>query len=62
MAEFDEAKAVEKLAGNRGGGRRKLRAELLIEVDVDEATVKAEAVELENVARRIEGKTRRKQI
>jgi leucyl-tRNA synthetase len=60
--EFDEAKAAENSVEIAVQVNGKLRARLVVGVDADEATVKAEAIALENVARHIEGKTVRKQI
>jgi leucyl-tRNA synthetase len=60
--EFDEAKAAENSVEIAVQVNGKLRARLVVAIDADEATVKAEAVGLENVARHIEGKTVRKQI
>ena len=60
--EFDEAKAAETSVEIAVQVNGKLRARLVVAVDADEATVKAEAVKLDNVTRHLEGKTVRKQI
>jgi len=59
---FDDAKAAEDSVEIAVQVNGKLRARLVVGIDADEATVKAEAVKLENVARHVDGKTVRKQI
>ena len=59
---FDEAKAAENSVEIAVQVNGKVRARLVVAIDADEATVKAEAVKLENVTRHTEGKTVRKQI
>jgi leucyl-tRNA synthetase len=59
---FDQSKAAEDSVEIAVQVNGKLRARLVVGVDADEATVKAQAMKLENVARHIDGKTVRKQI
>ena len=59
---FDVAKTAEDSVEIAVQVNGKLRARLVVGVDADEATVKAAALQLDNVARHVEGKAIRKQI
>ncbi len=59
---FDASKAAEDSVEIAVQVNGKLRARLVIDLDADEATVKAAAIQLDNVARHVGGKTVRKQI
>jgi leucyl-tRNA synthetase len=59
---FDAAKAAEDSVEIAVQVNGKLRARLVVAVGASEADVKSEAMQLENVARHVDGKTVRKQI
>ena len=59
---FDASKAAEASVEIAVQVNGKLRARLIIDVDANEASVKAAALELDNVARHVDGKVVRKQI
>ena len=59
---FDAAKAAEDAVEIAVQVNGKLRARLVVGVGASEADVKSQAMQLENVARHVGGKTVRKQI
>ena len=59
---FDAAKAAEDSVEIAVQVNGKLRARLVVAVGASEADVKSQAMQLENVARHVDGKTVRKQI
>ncbi len=60
--EFDASKAAEKSVEIAVQVNGKLRARLVVAVGAGEADVRSQAMQLENVARHVDGKTVRKQI
>jgi leucyl-tRNA synthetase len=60
--QFDPAKTVEDTVEVAVQVNGKLRARLVVGVGADEATVRAQALQLDNVARHVEAKTIRKVI